>query len=107
MRLKRVRIYGYDRGSGTYRHSDFFCTAALEEGQAPESGGAYRHCGGSIRLMTRAEAVVRPGDYASFDFERERPDKERDYMITAVRDNRRGGLPHWRLIVNGRLRGEN
>lgn len=107
MRLKRVRIYGYDRDTGDYVYRDFYCTAALEDGQAPESGGSRRRDGGSIRLMTVTEAGVRPGDYASFDMKREVPDKERDYAVTAVRDNRRGGLPHWRLIVNGRVRGQN
>ena len=103
---KRVRIFSYVRETGVYEYSDYPCTAAIEDGQAAESGGAYRKDGGRIRLMTRAEARVKPGDYASFDMEREVPDKGRDYIITAVRDNRRGGLPHWRLIVNGRVRGQ-
>ena len=103
--MKRsVRIYSYVRETGEYRFSDYHCTAAMEDGQAAEEGGAYRKNGGSIRLMTRSEVDVKPGDYASFDMQREVPDKDADYLVTAVRDNRRGGLPHWRLIVNGRIR---
>lgn len=100
---KRVRIFSYVRETGKYEFRDYPCTAAVEEGQASEDGGAYRKNWGSIRLMTRAEVNVKPGDYVSFDMEREKPDKVVDHMITAVRDNRRGGLSHWRLIVNGRV----
>lgn len=101
---KKVRIFSYVRETGKYEYSDYSCTAAIENGQASEDGGAYRKDGGSIRLLTRAEIRVRPGDYASFDTARDIPDKDADYIVTAVRDNRRGGLPHWRLIVNGRIR---
>ena len=101
---KSVRIYSYVRETGEYKLSDYPCTAAMEYGQAAEEGGVYRKNGGSIRLMTRSEVDVKPGDYASFDMQREAPDKDTDYLVTAVRDNRRGGLPHWRLIVNGRVR---
>ena len=106
MKRRRVRIYGYDRSSGGYVSRDFVCTAALEDGRASETGGDFRRDGGSIRLMTRADNAAAPGAYASFDMEREEPDKETDYLVTAVRDNRRGGLPHWRLIVNGRYKSQ-
>ena len=107
MKKHKVRIYVYDRETGRYRFRDHLCTAALEDAQLPENGGAYPRDAGSIRIFTRSGEGLRPGCYASFDLERESPDKGEDYFVTAVRDNRRGGLPHWRLIVNGRTRGQN
>ena len=102
--MKRVRIFSYVRETGGYEFSDYPCTAAIEDGQATEPGGDYRKNAGSVRIMTRAEIKAKPGDYAAFGVDRESPDKSEDYLITAVRDNRRGGLPHWRLIINGRTR---
>lgn len=102
--MKKVRIFSYSRETGGYEFSDYSCTAALEDGQAAEPGGDYRKTAGSVRIMTRSQIKARPGDYAAFNTERVEPDKNDDYLITAVRDNRRGGLPHWRLIINGRTR---
>ena len=102
--MKQVRIFSYSRETGVYEFSDYPCTAALEDGQAAEPGGDYRKTAGSVRIMTRTEIKAKPGDYAAFNTDRESPDKGEDYLITAVRDNRRGGLPHWRLIINGRTR---
>lgn len=102
--MKKVRIFRYRRDTGNYTFADYRCTAALEEGQEPENGGDHRKNGGSIRILSKEPDVAEPGDWAGFDMERETPDKGKDLLITMVRDNRRGGLPHWRLIVNGRAR---
>ncbi len=99
---KKLRIFHYERGAGGYSFADYDCTAYLEEAEAGESGGVYRKAGGSLRVMTNAAAIAAPGDWAALYTDREEPDKDKDYLITAVRDNRRGGLPHWRLIINGR-----
>ncbi len=98
--MRSVRIFSYDVESGEYTFRDFRASAWIEDGIVTESGGARRRCEGTVRLMTQEEAGVRPGDYASLYFD-EKPDKNRDFQITAVRDNRRGGLPHWKLTVYG------
>lgn len=100
--MKKIRIFSYDRAAGGYSFADYNCTVVLHDGQEPESGGTYRKNGGSVRIMTSKDVDVRPGDWLSLDTGRDRPDKDRDRLVTEVRDNRRGGLPHWRLILDGR-----
>ncbi len=99
--MKKVRIYRYRRESGDYEYSDYSCTASIRERSVTSDGGAQRSPEGSIRIMTREKINVSPGDYAAVDSFGERPDKNRDFLISAVRDNRRGTLPHWRLIFDG------
>ena len=99
--MRKVRIFRYRRETGDYAFADYKCTAATERGLAAEGGGARPKDGGSIRIMTLEPDIASPGDWAAFDTDREEPDKGEDYIVTTVRDNRRGGLPHWRLIVDG------
>ena len=101
MKLRNIRIFSYENGGYTYE--DHRGTAELEEGSQVEDGGSQRRCDGSVRLMTKKDVKAEPGDYVSL-FTEEKPDKNRDFYITAVKDNRRGNLPHWRLFVGKRRR---
>ena len=103
MKLRNIRIFHYDKDSGEYVYSDYRGTAEIEEGGQSEDGGVRRRCDGSVRLMTSAEISAAPGDYVSLGIEKE-PDKNRDYYIIVVKDNRRGSLPHWRLLLRRRNR---
>ena len=100
---RNVRIFSYDRGTGKYVFEDHRASVSSEEGILAEDKGVHRRCEASIRIMTTRDINAKPGDYVSLKQEEE-PDKDIDMMITRVRDNRRGGLPHWRLIVNRRSR---
>lgn len=101
MRLRRIRVFSLDAKAGGYVYSDYRGTAELEDGDEADKSGRRRRCLGSVRLMTRGEVRAAPGDYVSL-YADEAPDKGRDFYVTAVKDNRRGNLPHWRLLVGRR-----
>lgn len=101
MRLRSIRVFHYNREKGEYEAADFLGTATLREAIRSEDGGANRRRGGSVRLMTTEDISVAPEDYVSL-VKDEAPDKNRDFFVTEVSDNRRGHLPHWRLTAEGR-----
>lgn len=96
--MRKIRIFRYRREKGEYSFSDYEGTFYMKERLRTEDGGVKRCWEGSVRIMTDEDIDARPGDYISLYGDSE-PNKGRDYMITAIRDNRRGGLPHWRIVM--------
>ncbi len=101
MKLRHIRVFSLNKEAGGYAYNDYRGTAELEDGDETDKSGRRRRCLGSVRLMTREDIRAVPGDYVSLGLAEE-PDKGRDFYITAVKDNRRGNLPHWRLLVGRR-----
>lgn len=50
-----------------------------------------------IRIATRATLKIENGDYVFVGKKHKKIDKEKCLAVTGVSDNRRGGLPHWRV----------
>ncbi len=96
MTLRNIRLFRYDKTSGRYEYEDYMGTASMKEAAAADDSGIRKRHAGSIRIMTSADISADTGDYASL-YREEQPDKSRDFIIAAVKDNRRGSLPHWRL----------
>lgn len=96
--MKKLRIFRYHRQAGKYTFFDAEGSVYMKERIRTEDGGAKRCYEGSVRIMTEADLDISPGDYMSLK-KNEKPEKGEDWLITAVRDNRRGGLPHWRIIM--------
>jgi len=64
--------------------------------------GFYNGTGCGVRIPTSDESFVLPGDYlevgkSSCDY----PDRDKCLKVIEVKDNRRGGMPHWRITCGG------
>lgn len=56
----------------------------------------------SVRIFTDDEINITPGDYICCgEYIYTYPDRNNSQKIVEVRDNRRGGNPHWRILCGG------
>lgn len=94
----KLRIFSYSRSVGKYSFFDVEGSVYTKERIRTEDGGVIRCVEGSVRIMTNENLNISPGDYLSMS-KNSAPNKAEDWLITAVRDNRRGSRPHWRIIM--------
>ena len=64
--------------------------------------GFFDASGATVRIFTAEEVVVNPGDYLCFgECSDAAVPVENSMKIIAVKDNRRGGQKHWRIVCGG------
>lgn len=95
----RLTLYHFDSATETY-HRQYFDAVSLYTAvkSAAADGGFVYDNTFKIRIPTKAAIEIDTGDYVYIGFTQDtEPDKRRCCKVMEYSDNRRGGLPHWRL----------
>lgn len=94
-----ITVYHYDEENETYRKSYFpEVFKGHTEKLISEKGGIASGNIARVRIPTDEDILIEKNDYVYFGkSDAQTPDKEKCLRVMAIRDNRFGANPHWRI----------
>ncbi len=94
-----ITVYHYDEETETYIRSYFpEVFKGYTEKLTSEKGGVSSSDIARVRIPTEQDVLIEKNDYVYFgSSDAPSPDKDKCLKVMAIRDNRFGVNPHWRL----------
>ena len=94
-----ITVYHYNEETETYKKSYFpRVFKGHTEKLISEKGGVSSSDIARVRIPTKLDIGIEKNDYVYFgSSDAQTPDKEKCLKVMAIRDNRFGANPHWRI----------
>lgn len=98
LNLEPITIYHTtDDETGTYDRLEYQATVYKSRQIIADNGGFLENNSFKIRIPGKDALSVARGDYVYIGVGPEERDTNRCYKVVFIADNRRGGLPHYRI----------